>query len=98
MSPPAPLVAAEMTRIGRRVAALAVIAQDYPAWRISRPVGSDGLSLGVWAVRYRRLTQEQRAAGLVPSIARWDLVALISELGVQDHIAHRCGYSPGAGS
>ena len=78
--------------MSRRERRIAMLVQDYPAWRISRPVGTDGLLMAWWAVRYVPLTTEQRVAGLVPSIARWDLVRLVSELAVQDDIAHRHGY------
>ncbi|MEV7971514.1 hypothetical protein AB0O34_36860 [Sphaerisporangium sp. NPDC088356] len=75
---------------------LAVLNQDYPAWRIARPVRADGSSMGWWAIRHVPLTPSQRCAGLVPSIARGDVVALVMELGVQDDIAHRVGYTTGA--
>lgn len=73
---------------------LAGLHQTYPAWRISRPTRSDG-TLGLWwAVRHAPLTEAQRAAGLWPSIARGDIVALVMEISVQDDIAHRMGYAP----
>jgi hypothetical protein len=62
---------------------LAVLAQTYPAWRIVRASG------GWWANRLRPLTAAQRTAGLVPSIARADAVALSSALSAQDGIAQR---------
>lgn len=66
---------------------LAALDRSYPAWRVSRPVRSDGVPGGWWAVRKEPLTQEQRAAGLVPSIARRNAVDLVMELAVQDDIA-----------
>ncbi|MEV7966307.1 hypothetical protein AB0O34_10030 [Sphaerisporangium sp. NPDC088356] len=77
------------TRLARRAHQLAVLTQTYPAWRISRVTNSRGRFGGWWATRHRPLTDEQRAAGLVPSIARGDAVALGMELAVQDEIAHR---------
>ncbi|MEV7966601.1 hypothetical protein AB0O34_11545 [Sphaerisporangium sp. NPDC088356] len=74
---------------------LAVLNQDNPAWRVTRPLRADGTSMGWWAFRYVPLTPSQRCAGLVPSIARGDVVALAMELAAQDDIAHRVGYSTG---
>jgi hypothetical protein len=68
---------------------LAVLNQTYPAWRITRVRRSDGTPGGWWATRHKALTDDQRAAGLVPSIARGDAVALVMELAVQDEIAHQ---------
>jgi hypothetical protein len=76
---------------------LAVLNQTYPAWRITRPLRGDGTSMGWWAFRRRPLTRGQRAAGLVPSIARRDVVSLVMELAVQDEIAHQTGYAVGPG-
>jgi hypothetical protein len=68
---------------------IAALAQDYPAWEI-RYVGSTlAGALGWWAMRHAPLTEAQRAAGLVPSIARGDVVSLVSELAVQDDIARQ---------
>lgn len=93
MPPPAttspPRSPTEGTLADQRIAALS---QDYPAWQI-RHVNL--LGPGWWATRRRPLTRGQRAAGLVPSIARWDLVSLTMELAVQDEIAHRSGYATG---
>ncbi len=72
---------------------LAVLGQTYPAWRITRVRRPDGTPGGWWATRYTPLTQAQRAAGLVPSIARGDAIALVMELAVQDEIAHQNGYT-----
>ncbi len=72
-----------------------MLKQDYPAWRIARPVRADGSSMGWWATRHVPLTTSERCAGLVPSIARGDVVALVMELGVQDDIAHRARYAAG---
>ncbi len=72
---------------------LAALNQTYPAWRITRVKRADGTPGGWWATRHRPLTDDQRAAGLVPSIARGDAVALVMELAVQDEIAHQTGYS-----
>ncbi|WP_344939573.1 hypothetical protein [Sphaerisporangium flaviroseum] len=71
---------------------IAALSQDYPAWQI-RHVVVPGPQW--WATRRRPLTRGQRAAGLVPSIARWNLVALAMELAVQDEIAHHRGYATG---
>ncbi|MEU8266738.1 hypothetical protein AB0B89_06175 [Sphaerisporangium sp. NPDC049002] len=75
---------------------LAVLNQDNPAWRITRPLRPDGSSMGWWAFRRVPLTPSERCAGLVPSIARGDVVALAMELAAQDDIAHRARYSAGA--
>lgn len=72
------------------------LSQTYPAWQIRRVVRSDGAPGGWWATRYASLTPGQRAAGLVPSIARRDVLTLMMELAVQDEIAHQGGYSAGA--
>jgi hypothetical protein len=71
---------------------IAALSQDYPAWRIRyvRLLGPRW-----WATRYAVLTDAQRASGLVPSIAREDVVSLMMELAVQDEIAHRSGYATG---
>jgi hypothetical protein len=72
---------------------IAALAQTYPAWQI-RFVGSTIAGpMGWWAMRHAPLTEAQRAAGLVPSIARGDIVSLVMELDVQDQIAHRTGYA-----
>ncbi|MEV7971112.1 hypothetical protein AB0O34_34735 [Sphaerisporangium sp. NPDC088356] len=41
------------------------------------------------------MTDAERASGLVPSIARGDVVALVMEISVQDEIAHQIRYSTG---
>ncbi len=84
--------AEQETRVERQ---LALLNQDNPAWRITRPVRADGTSMGWWAFRRRPLTTSARAVGLVPSIARGDVVALAMELAAQDEIAHRSGYTLG---
>ncbi|MCW2876166.1 MAG: hypothetical protein JWQ95_266 [Sphaerisporangium sp.] len=83
------------TRVARRDRQLAVLTQTYPAWRISRMTNTQGRFGGWWATRYAPLTEDQRAAGLVPSIARWDALTLSMELAVQDEAAHRTRYSIG---
>ncbi|MEV7965136.1 hypothetical protein AB0O34_04045 [Sphaerisporangium sp. NPDC088356] len=90
---PPPLVPEEVTTlVERQVAALN---QTYPAWRITRVKRADGTPGGWWATRHATLTDDQRASGLVPSIARGDVVALVMELAVQDEIAHQNGYATG---
>jgi hypothetical protein len=76
---------------------LAALNQTYPAWRIRRVTRADGLPGGWWATRYATLTTAQRATGLVPSIARADVVSLVMELAVQDEIAHQTGYATEGG-
>lgn len=72
---------------------LAALASTYPAWRIRRVTREDGTFGGWWATRHVALTDAERAAGLVPSIARADAVSLSMELAVQDEIAHQTGYA-----
>ncbi|MCW2880965.1 MAG: hypothetical protein JWQ95_5065 [Sphaerisporangium sp.] len=74
---------------------LAVLRRTYPAWQIRRIIWPDGTPGGWRATRYATLTPAQRAAGLIPSIARRDAVALVMELAVQDEIAHQTGYATG---
>ncbi|WP_424535253.1 hypothetical protein ACOZ38_34650 [Sphaerisporangium viridialbum] len=91
--PPPPVPEVVSTLIERQIAALN---QTYPAWRITRVKRADGTPGGWWATRHASLTDDQRASGLVPSIARGDVVALVMELAVQDEIAHQNGYATGS--
>ncbi|MFG1873208.1 hypothetical protein ACGFIV_00030 [Sphaerisporangium sp. NPDC049003] len=74
---------------------LTVLGQTYPAWQIRRIMWPDGTPGGWWATRYAALTPAQRAAGLIPSIARRDAIGLMMELAVQDEIAHQNRYAVG---
>ncbi|MFC4586929.1 hypothetical protein ACFO8L_12635 [Sphaerisporangium corydalis] len=75
---------------------LVALNQTYPAWRITRVRRVDGTPGGWWATRYVSLSDAERAAGLVPSFARGDVVALVMQLAVQDEIAHQIRYATGS--
>jgi hypothetical protein len=90
-NPPVPPEVTELVR--QQVAALE---QTYPAWRFTRLSNPNGTPGGWEAERRAPLTHAQRAAGLLPSLARDDVPGLLVALAVQDEIAHQCGYAFGS--
>lgn len=73
-----------------RAQKIAALEQTYPAWQIHYLKNAES-PMRWWANRHAPLTDQQRAAGLVPCIARSDIVSLAMELTVQGDIADRLG-------